>query len=71
MNLKLRHVVSDITGVTGMAILKAILAGARDPEQWAQLRDRRCQHDAGEIARALQGNWRAEHRFARQQAVEL
>src|SRR5262245_41222335 len=71
MNLKLQHVVSDVTGVTGMAILKAILNGERDPSKLAQLRDRHCQHSAPEIARALQGNWRAEHLFALQQAVEL
>jgi hypothetical protein len=71
MNLKLQHVVSDVTGVTGRAILKAILNGERDPTKLAQLRDRHCQHSEAEIARALQGNWRAEHLFALQQAVEL
>src|SRR5262245_43919335 len=71
MKLKLQHVVSDVTGVTGMAILKAILGGERDPHKLAQFRTRHCKHDAGEIARALQGNWRAEHLFALQQAVEL
>jgi len=71
MNLKLQHVVSDVTGVTGMAIIKAVLHGERDPEQLAKLRNRHCQHDEAEIARALQGNWRAEHLFALQQAVEL
>jgi transposase len=71
MNIKLQHVVSDVTGVTGLAIIKAILAGERNPEQLAKLRDRHCQHDEAEIARALQGNWRAEHLFALQQAVEV
>ena len=71
MNLKLQHVISDVTGVTGMAILKAILVGERDPQKLAQLRDRHCQHSEAEIARALQGNWRTEHLFALQQAVEL
>jgi transposase len=71
MNLKLQHVVSDVTGVTGMAILKAILGGERDPQKLAHYRDRRCQHDEAELARALQGNWRAEHLFALQQAVEF
>jgi len=71
MNLKLQHVVSDITSVTGMAIIKAILAGERDPVALARFRDRRCQHNETEVARALQGNWRAEHLFALQQAVEL
>ena len=71
MNLKLPEVVSDITGVTGMAIIKAILAGERDPVRLAQLRDRRCQHSEEQIAKALQGTWRAEHLFALRQAVEL
>jgi transposase len=71
MNLKLQHVVSDVTSVTGMAILKAILAGERDPFTLARLRDRHCQHSEADIARSLQGNWRTEHLFALQQAVEL
>ena len=53
MNLKLQHVVSDLTGVTGMAIIRAILAGERDPVQFAHLRDYRCQHDEATIAKAL------------------
>ena len=71
MNLKLQHVVSDITGVTGLAILRAILAGERDPEKLAQLRDYRCKPDEATIARALQGTWRDEHLFALAQAVAL
>lgn len=61
MHLKLPEVVSDITGVTGMAIIKAIFAGERDPATLARLRDRRCTHDEEQIAKALQGTWRAEH----------
>jgi transposase len=71
LNVKLPEVVADITGVTGMAILKAILAGQRDAQQLAQLRDHRCKQDEATIARALQGNWRAEHLFCLRQAVEL
>jgi hypothetical protein len=71
MNLKLTQVVSDITGATGMAILKAIVAGERDPQRLAQLRNPHCHHDADDIAKALQGTWRAEHLFALQQAVAL
>jgi transposase len=71
MNVKLQHVVSDITGVTGLAIIRAIVAGQRDPLQLAKLRDDRCGHSEAEIARALYGNWRAEHLFALKQAVEL
>src|SRR5712691_9276642 len=71
MNLKLSQVVSDLTGATGMAILKAIIAGERDPLPLAKLRNPHCQHSEDEIAKALQGPWRAEHLFALQQAVEL
>ena len=71
MNLKLPQVVSDLTGVTGMAILKAIIAGERDPVTLAKLRNPHCHHDEDDIAKALQGTWRAEHLFALQQAVAL
>jgi transposase len=71
MNVQLQHVVSDITGVTGLAIIRAIVAGQRDPRALAKLRDDRCGHSEAEIARALYGNWRAEHLFALQQAVQL
>src|SRR6266436_2011050 len=71
MNLKLTQVVSDITGVTGMAIIKAIIAGERHPQHLAKLRNPHCHHDEDGIAKALQGTWRAEHLFALQQAVAL
>ena len=71
MNLKLTQVVSAITGVTGMAILTAILAGERAPQRLAQLRNPHCHHAEDDIAKALQGTWRAEHLFALRQAVEL
>jgi transposase len=70
MNLKLTEVVSDINGKTGMAILRAILAGERDPQRLARHRDPRCKHDQATIAKALEGHWRAEHLFALQQALE-
>src|SRR5262245_36441315 len=70
MNLKLTEVVSDITGKTGMTILRAILAGEHDPQRLATYRDKRCKHDHATIAKALTGHWRAEHLFALQQAVE-
>jgi len=70
MNLKLTEVVSDITGKTGMTILRAILAGERDPQRLVTYRDKRCKHDQGTIAQALTGHWRAEHLFALQQAVD-
>jgi transposase len=61
MNLKLTRVLGDVTGVTGLKIIRAIVAGQRDPHQLAKLRDRRCQHSAVEIAQALEGRYRAEH----------
>ena len=58
INVKLTEVVSDITGVTGMLIIGAILEGERDPVKLAQLRDKRCQSSENQIALALQGTWR-------------
>lgn len=71
MNLQLALVVSDITGETGQAILRAIVAGARDPQQLAQLRQPNCKHSEAEIAKALTGNYRPEHVFALKQALAL
>ena len=64
MHLKLTQVVSDTTGVTGMAILKAIIAGERDPVTLAKLRNPHCHHPEDDSAKALQSPWRAEHLFA-------
>ena len=69
MNVKLTEVVRDIMGVTGLAIIKAILRGERRPRELAKLRDERCHHTEAEIARALYGNWRDEHLFALKQAL--
>jgi transposase len=71
MNAKLPEVVSDITGLTGMSIIRAILDGERDPVKLAKLRDERCHHSEEQIALALQGTWRPEHLFALQQAYQL
>jgi transposase len=71
MNLLLHQVVADITGVTGMTIIRAILAGERDPSALAQHRDTRCKNSVEIIAQSLVGNYRAEHLFALQQAVTL
>ena len=71
MNLLLHHVVADITGLTGMTIIRAILAGERDPQLLAQHRDPRCKKSAEVIAKSLVGNYREEHLFALQQAVIL
>jgi transposase len=71
MHLKLTQVVSASTGVTGMAILTAILAGEREPQHLAKLRNPHCHPDEDDIAKALQGTWRAEPLCALRQAVEL
>jgi transposase len=71
MNLLLHNVVSDITGATGMKIIKAILAGERDPQVLSRNRDERCKHSATTIAKSLVGNYREEHLFALRQAVDL
>src|SRR5207249_8592453 len=71
MNLLLHNVVSDITGVTGMKIIKAILAGERDPDVLALNRQEGCRNSKETIAKSLVGNFRDEHMFALKQAVEL
>ena len=71
MNVKLQHVISNVTGKTGMAIIEAIVSGERDPRQLAQLRDHRIRADEETIARSLQGHWREEHIFELTQALEL
>jgi transposase len=71
MNLRLTNVLSDITGLTGMKIIRAIVAGEHNPTVLAQFRDQRCKKSAAEIAKSLQGHYRREHLFALKQAVEL
>jgi len=71
MNVKLTEVVSDVVGVTGLAIIRAILRGERDPRQLAKLRHERRRRTEAEPARSLQGNWREEHLFALRQALAL
>jgi len=71
MNLQLHHVVSDITGQTGMRIIRAVLDGVRDPLELAALRDPRCKASLETIAAALQGNYLPEHLLALRQAVAL
>jgi hypothetical protein len=61
MNLKLTQVLGDVIGVTGLKTIRAIVAGERDPQRLAKLRDRRCQHTEAEIATALDGRYRLEH----------
>jgi transposase len=69
MNVQLHHVISDITGKTGLLILNAILAGERDPATLAELRDRRIRASRETIAKALVGTWRREHLFTLGQSL--
>jgi hypothetical protein len=59
-----KPVVSESPGVPGMAMLKAILAGERDPQRLAKLRNPHCHHEEADSATALQGTWRAAHLLA-------
>ena len=68
MNLQLQHVISDITGTTGLAIVDAILAGQRDAKELAALRDPRIKVGAEVIEKSLCGNWRDEHLFTLEQS---
>ncbi len=71
MNVRLSPTVTDITGVTGMAIIRAILAGERDPHVLAEWRQPGCAQPEAEFVKALTGNYRDEHVFALKQAVAL
>ena len=71
MNVQLHHVVTDITGATGLRIIRAILGGERNPAVLARMRDSRCHATVETIEKALAGNYRAEHLFALEQALAL
>jgi transposase len=71
MNVQLHHVISDLTGVTGLAILEAILGGERDPQKLAALKDRRIKASHDTIAKSLCADWRAEHLFTLKQSFQL
>ena len=71
MNLHLHNVISDITGVTGMQIIRNIVAGVTDPKFLATFRDERCRHPEEIIEASLVGNYREEHLFSLKQALEL
>jgi transposase len=71
MNLRLTTVLSDITGVSGMRIIQAILAGERDPQRLAALRTEGCKRSEEDIAKALTGHYRDEQVFLLRQAVEM
>jgi hypothetical protein len=71
MNLQLTEVLTDVMGMTGQAIVRAIVAGERDPKALAQHRHGRVKASAAEIERALTGNWREEHLFVLAQALAM
>ena len=71
MNVQLANVISDVSGLTGQTIVRAILAGERDPVKLAELSHPRIQASREEVAKSLEGNWRPELLFVLQQEVEM
>jgi transposase len=71
MNIQLSQAVTDVMGMTGQKIIRAIVAGMREPEQLARFRDPGCKHSEEEIAKALTGTWREEHLYVLKQSLEL
>ncbi len=71
MNVQLANVISDVSGMTGMAILRAIVRGERDPQRLAELKNERIQASRAELARSLEGNWREEQLFVLEQSLQL
>jgi len=71
MNVQIQHVISDITGVTGLAIVDAILGGLRDPVELAKLREPNIKASEETIRKSLVGNWRAEHLFTLKQSRQM
>src|SRR5262245_1814018 len=71
MNIQLDNVISDVTGTTGMLIIRAIIAGQRHPLTLARFRNPHCKNSRELIAKSLEGNYREEHIFELRQAVEL
>ena len=70
MNLHLHHVLSDLTGKSGLRILDALLLGERDPEKLAALRDPQVKAPRETVVKALRGDWRPEHLFVLRQSLE-
>jgi transposase len=71
MNVQLANGISDLSGLTGQTIVRAILAGERDPKKLAELSHRQIRTSREEIAQSLEGNWRAELLFVLKQEVEM
>ena len=70
MNLQLANVIADVVGETGQKIVRAVVAGERDGQVLAAMKNARIHASAEEIAKSLQGNWRSEHLFALKQALD-
>src|SRR5207244_13157574 len=71
MNIQLANVISDVSGMTGQAIIRSIVAGERDPRTLAELSDPRIQASQEEIVKSLEGTWRPELLFVLEQEVEM
>jgi transposase len=71
INVRLENVISDITGLTGMRIIRAIIEGERDLDVLASYRDPNCKNSQEVIRKSLEGNYKTEHLFTLKQAVEL
>jgi transposase len=71
MNVRVHRAVADLDGATGMAIVRAIVGGERDPQRLAALRDYRCHKTEAEIAEQLTGHWRTDHLFSLQQGLKM
>ena len=71
MNVRVHRAVKNIDGTTGMAIIRAIVKGERDPRELAKLRDGHCKKSAEEIAEQLSGHWREDHLFSLQKALKI
>jgi transposase len=71
MNVRVHRAVADLDGATGMAIVRAIVEGERDPHRLAALRDHRCHKTEAEIADHLSGHWRADHLFSLHQGLKM
>lgn len=71
MNVRVHRAVSDIQGATGMAIMRAIVRGERNPAELAKLRDSACRNSEKEIAEQLSGHWREDHLFSLEQSLKM
>ena len=71
MNVRVHRAVSDISGTTGMAMIRAIVAGERDPHKLAGLRSERCSRSMREMIQELTGNWREDHLFNLKEALAM